>query len=179
MFRKKKLALLVVIPVFLIVLAIFTQRFLFREARISHELNIIIEGIALDISWEGVKIIEYRGRWSSMYTKLELSIEKYDQVKRRFLLFEGTVSNKDFENDILREQSRYSYNEVRFLSELSTMNKRINRLSWLKSMNLDDYEELLLLETTYGKLIGMTTGGRFYVLGKENSGNYYLYIIKI
>ena len=44
-------------------------------------------------------------------------------------------------------------------------------------MNLDVFEEMLIVETTYPKaiLLGGTTGARIYVLVNEGDGNYYLY----
>ena len=157
--KKRLLLWLLISPPFLAFIA-FSPQFLFQRARISNELNKIVESIPLDISWEGVKIADYRGRWNSMYAKLELSTQKYSKVKQRFLLFEGSVSSKDFTHEILSEQYSYRYNEKYFLSTLSLINN-VKRLQRLSSMSLDEYEELLIMETTYGKLIGMTTGGRF------------------
>jgi len=145
---------------------------------ISHELNITIEAIPLEISWDGVRIADFRGRWDNMYAKLELSKDKYEQVKQRFLLFSGSETNKDFSDEILSEESRYSYNPSIFHSMLSAV-KNTKKIADYYSMNIDEFEELIIMETTYGKMGFLTgaTGSRHYVLVKERSGECYLYII--
>ena len=167
--KRKKLLLWAIIPSALFVFFVFTPR-----VRVSHELSRIIEaGLRLDISSKDVKIIDYHGRWSGMYAKLELSMDKYDQVKQRFLLNAGTASNKDFEDEIISEESKYRYDFKYFSSQLSFMNS-VKHSGGFQSMNLDDYEEMLIMGTLYGAWF--TTGGTEYVLVKENSGNCYLYV---
>jgi len=175
---QKPLIILIVLAA-LVIAIMLSPRFLFQQARITRELSLTIESIPLDISWEGVKTIDYRGRWSSMYAKLELSTEKYEQVKQRFLQFAGSDTSKDFADEVLSEDSKYLYNPTRFGTMLSVMNN-VKDMGGYSSMKLDEYEELIIMDTTYGKMVFFagTSGARTYVLVKENGGNCYLYIIK-
>ena len=175
----KKVLLIITILAVAIVFIVLSPRFLFKQARISNELNIKVEAIPLDISWEGIRIADYRGRWDSMYAKLELTPEKYDQVKQRLLLFYISMTNKDFADEILSEESTYSYDPTGFYYSLRATNNAKN-MSGYHSLNLDDYEELIIMDTMYAKhnFIFGTTGSRRFILVKESNGNCYLYIIK-
>ena len=168
----------IIIPSSAIIFTIFTPRFIFQKTRVSHELNHIIEsGVRLEISLDDAKIIDYCGRWFSMYTKLELSFDKYEQVKKKLLLVAGTVSNKDFTEDV-DEKSKYTYSAKSFQQYLSVINNVKSRHE--NSMNLENYDELLMLTQTRAieiPFIWGTTGGVHYVLIKEDNGSCYLYII--
>jgi len=175
----KKVLLIITILAVAIVFIVLSPRFLFRQARISHELSIREEVIPLDESREGIRIADYRGRWDSMYAKLELTPEKYDQVKQRLLMFYGSKTNKDFTDEILSEESMYSYDPTGFYYSLRYTNNAKNMRGY-HSLNLDDYEELIIMQTTYAKYVFIygTTGGKTFILAKESNGNCYLYIIK-
>ena len=171
---KKNKLVLVIIPTLLIVIGVLAPRFMFRQTRISHELSRRVDfNIHLDISSKDVEIVDFRGRWSSMYAKLELSEELYDLVKQRFLIDAGTTSDKDYTKEVINEQFSYRYSAEFFLSSLSSLN-RAKRNGGLQSMNLDGYKELFIVEAMYGKWF--TTGGTSYVLVKENNGNCFLYL---
>ena len=176
----KKLLLVLGVLAVLVTFVALSPRFIFVKAGITRELNLTIEAVPLDISWEGIEIVDYRGRWGSMYAKLELSPEKYEQVQQKFLLFYGSKTNRDFSGEISNGESRYEYDEASFSSMLMVINRVKDRGAY-HSMNLDDCEELLIIDTTYGKMVFLagTTGSRRYILAKEGGGNCYLYIIKI
>ena len=171
--NKKKIFLLI-IPTSLIAFATVAPSFLFRQTRISYEINRRVDfSIQLDISSKGVRIVDFYGRWFSMYAKLELPAEEYDKVKQIFLLNAGTTANKDFAREIIGEQSKYQYDNERFLSDLSNIQRAKHRKG-LQSMNLDDYKEIFIAEAMYG--VWFSTGGTSYVLVKENNENCFLYI---
>ena len=172
--------LIAIALVSLTVLIIFAPRFLFRKARISAELNSIVEaGVRIGISIEDASILDYYGRWNSMYVKLELPTEKYDQVKRNMLLLEGTATSKDFSGEISIEESGYRYDSNYFHTLLSVISNA-KKMGEYNSMNLNDNDEILIMDTTYRKIVFFvgTTGARNYVLVKGNRGNCYLYILK-
>jgi len=173
--NKCKTLLWVLIPALIIVFAIISPQFLFRQTRISYELNKRVDFSAqLDINSNDVEIVDFRGRWFNMYAKLRITMTNYDHVKQRFLLNPGTVSNKDFAGEIMNFQSGYHYDEKSFRSELSVV-KNAKHLNGLLSMNLDEYEELLIVDAMYGKWF--TTGGTFYILVKETNVDYFLYVL--
>jgi len=173
--KKWKILLWVLVPLSLIVFALISPQFLFRQTRISYELNKRVDFSAqLDINSRDVEIVDFQGRWYSMYGKLRITMKDYDHVKKRFLLNSGTVSNKDFAGEIMNLQSGYHYDEKGFHSVLSVV-KNAKRVEGLLSMNLDDYEELLIVDAMYGKWF--TTGGTFYILVKENNVDYFVYVL--
>ena len=146
---KKKKALLVVIPTSLVIFTVFSPWFLMRENRILNEVKRVTDvSMQMDNFINDVEIIDYRGRWFNMYTKLELSVEKYNQLKQIF---------------VSRSES----------SSFSTITN-IKRMRGYHSMNLDDYEERFVAEDVYGEWF--STGETHYALVKEKSGNRYLYI---
>jgi len=173
--KKEKILLLEIISVPLIICAAFTPRFLFREVRISSELEQMVRssGVRFETPLEYAKIVDYFGRWSHMYAKLDLPINEYIRLKQGFLQSQLTVTNKDFSEEILSEESQYRYDSRDFSSELSVM-KNIKHMYRYHSMNLNEYEELFIVYRLYGEWF--TTGENRYVLAKENDGAYYLYI---
>jgi len=174
---RKKLLLKIVILSLLIGIAALTSHFLYRNVRIQGALNDIIEeGVSLELSTEDVNVVDYRSRTGSTYIKFELTPEIYDYIKHKLLLLSGTETNTDFTADLVSEESGYRFNSDRFLSELSII-KNIKSMGKYHSMNIDEYKELLTMDTTYAKdtFLGGTTGSRRYILVKEDSGNHYLY----
>ena len=173
-----KLSIIIVSLAAVVVLAVFAPRFLFRQARISHELSrAIAYGESLEIALSDTRIIDYWGRWENIYVKLELPPETYEQAKQRFLLFSSTASDKDYTEEIQSGASQYEYSEREFdfLLRMVVNSKKRNERH---SMNLDEYQELMIMEHLYGTIWRgmMTTGATVYLLVKENSGAHYLYI---
>ena len=162
----------------LVVFAVFAPRFLFREIRISNELDrlnhLLVTNVSDRISIGDSKIADYHGRWSYMYAKLELSAKDYEQIKQMLLKSSNTETNKDFSDDILREPSKYNYDPKSFTYLLRVMDNTKKRHG-LASMNLNiNAEEILIYERVYGKWF--SSGSTIYALIKENESKHYLYI---
>ena len=177
--KRKRLLFWTVVPMSAIVFAVFAPHFLFQQTRVSAELKqTVLDGVRLEAPLENVIIVDYKGRWFSMYAKLDLSLDEYNQLKQIFLQAQIIATNKNFTGEIPTEMSRYHYNPDLFASMLAVMKNVKHRYS-AKSMNLDDYEELLITDRLYRKVyffIAGTTGENHYVLAKEKNGNCYLYI---
>ena len=181
-----QLLLCVVILLSVAAFIVFSPRFIFRSRIIASELNQAFQaGKGLDLSLDDVRIADYQGRWVSLYIslyiKLELTAEKYEEMKLRLLLFNGTVSNKDFSDLVADTASKYRFDYGDFRTWHRVLNN-MKRICEFHSMDLDDFEEMLVQETYYGKRISLTeytSGTRTYVLIKENSGSYFLYIMKL
>ena len=135
----------------LIIFAVFAPRFLFRGSRISHELHRIIDAsVQMNFFSEDFTIVDYRGQWAHMYSKLKVPSEWYDPLMHSFLSFKESTS-------------------------LSTVSN-IKRMYGYQSMNLENYEECFVAAVVYGRWFTTISGETNYALVKENDGNCYLYI---
>ena len=171
-----KRKIIITTAILLCVFTLFAPRFLFREARISDAIDMMMRGTnrELDVSLNDM-IVDYRGRWGNMYAKFELTAEGYEVLKNEFLMSGATVSNNDFADEVLYEYSRYQYDPAGFSTTLSYINSAI-RMRNLNTMSLEDIEELLIQEHFYGRWF--TGAVAIYAIVKETSGNFYMYIIK-
>jgi len=179
MLQEKK-GMLLIIAAILVVLITFlipAPQFLFREIRITNEINRLNRYTGVNelerISLKDFKIADCHGSWSSIYAKLELNESDYERLKWILLDCSGTTTHKDYSDEITNEASRYNYDPSGFSWLLRNMN-RIKRAYNYSSINLDDYEELLILDVIYGKWF--SSGTTIYALTKENDGKHYLYI---
>ena len=175
--KRKKALKWVVIPIPILLFVVFAPRFFFVQTRITNELNQkLFDDVWLGPSpLESLEIVDYRGRWFSVYVKLKLSKEEYNRLKQKFFQSGGATSSKDFTKEIVGDTGRYLYNPNRFFSELSVINN-VKRRYKTQSMDLDDYEELIILISAHDGWIPFITHGGYYVLEKENGGNCFLYI---
>jgi len=176
----KKLILIVIIVVSIVFGIMFTPHFLFRRTSIHNSINEVLDaGVSLGLSENDYTVVDFRGRWTSMYIKLELTLEAYNHAKQQMLLSSWTASSRDFTEYIQSEESRYRYSSRDFDFTLSLMRRRETTRK-INSMNLNDFEEMLIIEMTDAKavLFGGTTGFRSYVLVHEMNGNYCLYFVR-
>ena len=156
--RQKKRILLLILSALMVVIVIYLTAYS-PKAIIARELDRITEsGEKSGISLADMEIIDYCKKQSTMYAKLEIPPEKYEQVKEKAF--------------------RFALNSDKW-GEFSHMKKLMEGRGGI-TMNLDDYEERSIVVVLYGKMTSpqfWTTGENYYALVKENSGICYLYIV--
>ena len=172
--KKKRLLICLLISMLIIALVVFAPRFLYRQARISYELTQRVDfKLDIDVYSNTVRIVDFRGRWLSMYAKVYIPPEMYDQIKEEFIKCVRVTPNNTCDEELDESSDNYFYDGESLLSKLSRVN-RMRQQSGLQSMNLNDYEVLFIAEAMYGAWF--TTGGTIYILVKETSNDIYLYI---